>query len=221
MKVPSSTKPTLMMNIEHIEDFGDPTGWQRIRGIEEHPEFAQVSRNIRAEAYERGRDEESKRSKAELDALREGTLDRLDSLLNSLTDERLRFQEENNEELFKLSLAIGEKIAKAILPGNSDALKGKLEACLGRLGACSSYDIHVNESEKDILAGLLETSGKTLNSEGAFRILPDPRLEAGDLVLEAEAGRVESICSDELDRLGEYLIQLSREGQGGDEHLPE
>jgi len=211
-KVPSSSKAVRQLDLDHIEDFADPLGWQRIRNIKEHPEYEFTSTLLRSEAYERGRAEELVRSQAELAALRNGYLDRLEVLLASMTEERRRFQEENAEELLRLGLALGEKVARALLPGKPEALKSKLDECLERLSTKSSYEIHVNDRERDLLAEIMEASDRELSKDLPYRIVGDARIEAGDMVLEAKEGRIESICTEELNRLGETLIQLSREG---------
>jgi flagellar biosynthesis/type III secretory pathway protein FliH len=216
-KVPSSSKAERQLDLDHIEDFADPLGWQRIRNIREHPEYEATSTMLRSESYERGRAEEHARSQAELTSLRKGYLDRLEVLLASMTEERRRFQEENAEELLRLGLALGEKVARALMPGNTDVLKAKVDECLERLSTKSSYEIHVNDRERDLLSELLEASDRNLSPELPYRIVGDPRLEAGDVVLESKEGRIESICSEELNRLGDTLIQLSREGNVLDE----
>ena len=172
---------------------------------------------LRSESYERGRAEEQARSQTELESLRNGYLDRLEVLLASMTEERRRFQEENAEELLRLGLALGEKVARALLPGNHEALRGKLEECLERLSTKSSYEIHVNDRERDLIAKMLEHSDRELSKDLPYRIVGDARIEAGDMILEAKEGRIESICSEELDRLGDTLIQISRERNALDE----
>ncbi len=211
--MPSSTKAQRQLDLDHIEDFADPLGWQRIRNIREHPEYERTSQQLRAESYERGRAEESERSRVELESLRQGYLDRLEEVLVTLREERRRFQEENAEEVLRLALALGEKLARATIPGNGEVLRAKLDECLRRLDTKSAFEIRVNDRERDLLIELMERAGRELPPEIPYRIIGDARIEAGDLVLEAQEGRVESICAEELERLGDILIQKSREGE--------
>ncbi len=149
----------------------------------------------------------------ELESLRQGYLDRLEEVLVTLREERRRFHEENSEEILRLALALGEKLARATLPGNDEALRAKLEECLRRLDTKSAFEIRVNDRERDLLSALMDQAGREMPSEIPYRIVGDARIEPGDLVLEAQEGRLESICSEELTRLGDILIRNGREGE--------
>ena len=208
--MPSSNRAGPQLDMDQIEDFADPLGWQRIRNITEHPEYAAHSEMLRTRAYEAGREEEAERSRRELEALKTETLDRLDILLQKLAGERVEFQKENAEEILRLSMAIARRVTRATLPGNREALGEILAACLTRLEAKSSFEILVNPEEVAMIDSLIREGLASKGGKGSYSIVADPRLEPGDLVLEAREGRIEAICTEELDRLESHLIDHYR-----------
>jgi len=211
--VPSSNKVLPELKLDQIEDFGDPFSWHWVNGIREHPEYKRQIDAMRRESYEKGRAEEAQRSRTELESLKGDVLRRLEDLLDRMGEERRRFHEENAEETIRLAMAVAGRILRATLPREPDGLRPRFEACLGRLAGKAAYEIRINPEDEAILRRLMDELGREGHMERSYRILPDARLEPGDLVLESPEGAVEAILEDELRRMEEHLIEGERAGR--------
>jgi len=208
--VDSSNSKARVVDLGGLVDFGDPMVSGPLRDIRRHPDYESLVERVKAEGREEGRRQEAERSAAELQALRNDLLGRLETLLGGIAAERRGFLVENREEALRLALAVARRVTSVQLAAGEESLLARLGECLDELGKESSYLLRLNPEDRQALDRLRE-GGAEFFGDTPFRILPDARVERGGLVLEGSEGRVESICGESLDRMERELVQWQRE----------
>ncbi len=196
----------------YLEDFGRRDAAANRTHLERQPGFAELRETILAKGRREGRAEAEIAFAAE----RSGPLTRLESLLGALGKEREEFRTQNEREIIGLALAIARRVLRAELKTRPDQLVGRLAEMAASLERESAYQVRVNPDDYKQVSQLLQKEGSRLFGEVPFRIKPDPRLPAGDVALEGDRTRIESICAEELTNI-ESLLLAELEVEGDDE----
>ena len=189
----------------YLEDFARHGVDAELAHLEQQEAFGDIRARILAEGRAQGRREEAAAAALEREALISGPLAALARLVAGLSAERAAFQREHERELLRLAFAIARRLLRAEMRSNPAVLEGKLRELLALLEQAAAYRVLVNPADLAAASELLAAEGRTLFGESPWMLKPDPRLPAGAVALEADAARLESICSDELASLEQQL----------------
>jgi len=201
-----------------LEDFalGELAGQRE--ALRHQPGYAILREEIWREGFESGLAQARQEGEAERQKLIADGLGRLQALLADLGAARAGFHAQNEQEIARLAMALARRILRAESGVDPAILMERLKDCLRHLEKESSYLIKVQPDRVAALSALIRESGEDPLGGLPYRIVGDPRLPAGSLVLEGESARVESICEDELARLEAHVLELCGRPGAGDGH---
>jgi len=201
-----------------LEDFALGGMEARLAALVKQPGYELLAEQIRSEAHAAGRAEAGAEAEAAREALVAGALAELAAVLGELRAAREQFQRENSAELIRLAAALARRVLRGEPSAAPELLAQRAASCLELLEGDSAYSLRVNPATAVNLAELLQDGGSDPFAGTPWRVLPDPQIPAGGLILEGDDTRIESICEEELARFEAEL--LARNGRKGEEHGP-
>lgn len=190
----------------YLENFAQRGVEAEIQHLEQQPGFDAVKRRFFEEGHRAGKLEAAAAFAAERQVLVAGPLAALEQLIAGLAKERSEFYVQNERELIGLATAIARRILRVELRGGSRRLTAVLAELCQAMSKESAYLVRVNADEIASVEQLLQQEGRSVFGDTPFQIKPDPRLPVGTVALEGCNSRLESIWSEELNRIEEMLL---------------
>lgn len=168
---------------------------------QEPPDLEALMASARAEGFEAGR-------QAGFQAgLEEGrsTAERLAALLAALEKERSEWIRQWQEEMLRLCFAVAERIVLREIRLDSLARIKVVEAGLAKLKESERVAVRVPPSAYEALRQALPGLCERLGTRAQVRVLVDPALKPGDVVIETDTCEVDGRMQSALEAIEEAL----------------
>ncbi|MBM3725314.1 MAG: hypothetical protein FJW40_07820 [Acidobacteria bacterium] len=152
----------------------------------------------RAEGFENG----VIQTRRELDPL----LSRLSRTIEDLALCRRTFRKEAEEDVVRLSVAIGRRILHRELAVDAAALQGLIRACLDKLDQRELHRVRLSPADRNLVEERLAPLGLPKRIE----IVSDPALERGSVLFETARGTLDASIATQLEEIERGFIDHVR-----------
>ncbi|MGC8793107.1 MAG: FliH/SctL family protein [Bryobacteraceae bacterium] len=184
----------------------DAAAEEKVRALERR--LAEVEREAAARerqafqaGYARGTAEGRQQAAEQLQPLLEG----LAQTLRDWQQSRRRLRREAEQDVVQLAIAIARRILHRELHVDPEALLGIVKAALERLEGREVDCVRVNPADADLIRGWLEQAGLK-----QVRLIPDPQLGRGSLLLETAQGTLDASVETQLEEIRYGLLDRLR-----------
>ncbi|MCS7315022.1 MAG: FliH/SctL family protein [Bryobacterales bacterium] len=166
--------------------------------LEEARREAAVGQQQAFEAgYRKGAEEGFQQASSQLKPLLEG----LGQTLKEWQQARRRLRREAERDLVQLAIAIARRILHRELQVDPEALLGLVKAALERLEGREVDRIRVHPADAGLVSSYLEQAGLR-----QVRLIADPQLARGSLLLETEQGTLDASVETQLEEIRYGLL---------------
>ncbi len=110
---------------------------------------------------------------------------------------RRGIRSEAEQDLVKLSLAVAKKILHRELTVDPGALAGVVKAAVANINAHEIESIQLNPKDAAAIGDLITSAGLPPNA----RIIPDPNLKTGDVLITTSRGQLDAGVSTQLSEI--------------------
>ena len=110
-----------------------------------------------------------------------------------------------HSEMMKLALRIGERLFRSSLKSQPESIQTIASDCIQALSSEEEISLRVHPDDFALLMDFLPRVVETMNESPKLRILPDSKLERGDLLAQGQWGRVDATLHTQLKRFEEAL----------------
>ncbi len=107
--------------------------------------------------------------------------------------------------MMKLALRIGERLFRSSLKSQPESIQTIASDCIQALSSEEEISLRVHPDDFALLMDFLPRVVETMNESPKLRILPDSKLERGDLLAQGQWGRVDATLHTQLKRFEEAL----------------
>jgi flagellar assembly protein FliH len=152
-------------------------------------ELAQVKQSAFQQGLEQGRAEAAS-------AIRDSA-QKLATTLAELVAFRRKLRSDGEMEVVKLSLAVARRILNRELATDPDALEGIVHAALSKLQNRDIWQIRVSPQGAETTTAYIDRAG----FGGTVKVVVDPTLQAGDLLVDTPAGELDASINTQLQEI--------------------
>lgn len=163
-----------------------------------------------AQSFEAGVAEGLRRGEVEFSSDRSELLGRLLAGISHLGKLRASMQQEAEQDLVRLSLAIARRVLRREVSIDSSALLGIVRAALERLNSCEIRKIKTHPALVEQIRLLLKERAELQR----FEIEADSTLQPGDLVFETNRGVLDSSIDTQLREIETGLVDQLEKSNG-------
>lgn len=142
--------------------------------------------------YRKGADEGFQQASAQLKPLLEG----LGQTLREWQQARRRLRREAERDVVQLAIAIARRILHRELNVDAEALLGIVKAALERLEGREADRVRVHPADAGLVGSYFEQAGLK-----QLRLITDPQLARGSLLLETGQGTLDASVETQLDEI--------------------
>lgn len=141
-----------------------------------------------ARGYEAGVARAQAEIAPQLEALK-ARVKRLDSVLELLTQPLKALDEEVEQQLFELAVAVGKQLARRELSADPAQILAILRECLGQLPlAAREVRVHLHPEDAAVVRERLATP----NEERAWTLIEDPTLSRGGCLVRSDTSQIDA-----------------------------
>ncbi len=152
------------------------------------------------QAYQKGFEEGMAKGLAKLNE----EIERLNSLLKQISEERAQLYRDVEKDLVELSIAIAEQVVGAISERDRERVLDVVKRAIEALSDKSEITIYVSMEDESIL---LEAKDKILDGiKGEFKIVADTNIPKGGCIVQGKAGRIDALLSTQLEEVRKRLL---------------
>ncbi len=156
----------------------------------------------RAEGEQLGREGMIRQYTTELEALAASWA----AALAELESGREEMLDGAREDIVRLALTIGERIARRVIELDPAVVKDQVADVLGLVNQPSGVTLSINPADRTLVESVLPTLCEKLGSSAHVDLRDDPEVERGGCVLTTGKGRIDATISTQIDRIATALL---------------
>lgn len=142
---------------------------------------------------------ESKRREAE--TLKERAEEEKDRIIKEAEEERIERIFQSEEEILKLAFEIAEKIIRKQLLRSPEDWLGMVREATERIAGARELTVRVSAQDETYFKDHLHEIQRILSEAPQVKIVVDPSLEPGDLILQSDLGQIDARIKQQLDKM--------------------
>lgn len=158
------------------------------------------------EAFAAGKREGDALARQAVDARLESELGKLRGILQELNLAGPKLRKQTEEELVRLAVAIARRILHRELTVDPDALQGLVKAAFERLDRREIKEIRTDADSFPNVKRIVDGLG----APGAVKVIPDPTLRPGSLVIEVPRGQLDASIDTQLVEIERGFVDIVR-----------
>jgi len=152
------------------------------------------------QAYQKGFEEGMAKGLAKVNE----EIERLNSLLKQISEEKAQLYKDVEREVVELSIAIAERVVGAISERDRERILDIVKRAIGSLSDKSEVTIYISIEDEPVL---LEAKDRILQGiEGKFKIVADPNIPKGGCIVQGKTGRIDALLSTQLEEVRKRLL---------------
>ncbi|MGQ9629606.1 MAG: FliH/SctL family protein [bacterium] len=175
--------------------------------------------DLKRESYDRGlregREEGIRLGKGELAELNQ----QMETILESAREKRKEVLEGLEEEIVRLALAIAEKVVRADVRIDKNAVLNVVREAISKINERDNVRIRVHPLDVENVRAHKDWFFETIGSPRNVEVLDDPSIQPGGCIIETGFGGVDARVDTQLKSIGDSL--LSEDVRGGETGMAE
>jgi flagellar assembly protein FliH len=156
------------------------------------------------EALATARRDADESSRQMLEKQLEGELSKLRNMMRDLTSSGAKLRRNAEEELVRLSIAVARRILHRELTIDPDALAGLVKAAFERLDQREIHEVRTDPGSLTTVRKLAEG----LDLARAVKIVADPALRPGSLLIETTRGQLDASIETQLNEIQRGFVDI-------------
>ena len=157
-----------------------------------------------AEALASGRREGDSVARQALEKVVEAEASKLRHMLQDVLNATPKLRRQAEEELVRLAVAVARRIIHRELTVDVDALVGLVKSAFDRLDAREIQQIRTDPGAVDMLKQVVESLG----TSRALKVVGDPSLRSGSLLIETTRGELDASVETQLQEIQRGFIDI-------------
>lgn len=192
---------------------GDPAGLkaqikrqaEEIAGLKSEMERVrqEAERRVR-EATEAGRTEGNSAARQAMSQRLETELARAAKVLQEVTGAGPKLRRQAEEDLVRLAVAIARRVLRRELTVDSEAMLGLVKAAFARIDHREVFQARTDPSSEQAVQRIIQSA----DVGRRVKLVADPSLQPGSLVLETSRGQLDASVETQLDEIQRGFIDL-------------
>jgi len=175
-------------------------------------EATRLSTAARQAELDRGYEAGVSAGRAELQAQNEALaarVARLDVILQGMTAPLAALQEEVEQQLLLLALAVGKQLARRELKADPGQIAALIREAVGRLPAAArDVRVHLHPEDAAAIAERLASAGQ----ERAWKVIEDPTLTRGGCLVRSENSQIDARVESRVNAIVSSMLGEERAG---------
>lgn len=158
------------------------------------------------EAYAAGKAEAEKTVRHAMEQQLEAETSKLRALMKEVRGSAAKLRRETEEELVRLAVAVARRIVHRELTVDPHALSGLIKVAFEKLDQREVQQIRTDQGSLEVVKKIASEIG----SPGAIRVVADPTLRGGSLLIDFPKGQLDASVETQLDEIERGFVDIVR-----------